>query len=160
MLSKADEFYFILEKFAFSPCCSHSLKLIEMLCYVFYKISFQYPIKNKNLLIKSCIVLTFVIVFFFLHSLPQIKGLSLGWTALLGAILLLILADQEDMDAVLAHVEWSTLLFFAALFILMESLTVLGLIDFIGDHTESIILSVSKKYQLFVATLLILWVNS
>lgn len=46
--------------------------------------------------------------------------MSLGWTALLGAILLLILADREDMEAVLARVEWSTLLFFAALFILME----------------------------------------
>lgn len=49
-----------------------------------------------------------------------IERLSLGWTALLGAILLLILADREDMEAVLARVEWSTLLFFAALFILME----------------------------------------
>lgn len=48
------------------------------------------------------------------------ERLSLGWTALLGAILLLILADREDMEAVLARVEWSTLLFFAALFILME----------------------------------------
>lgn len=64
--------------------------------------------------------LVFVVAFFFLHSVPELQRLSLGWTALLGAILLLILADREDMEAVLARVEWSTLLFFAALFILME----------------------------------------
>ena len=69
---------------------------------------------------KSGITLVFVVAFFFLHSVPELQRLSLGWTALLGAILLLILADREDMEAVLARVEWSTLLFFAALFILME----------------------------------------
>ena len=44
----------------------------------------------------------------------------MGWIALLGALLLLLLAESEDMEGVLARVEWSTLLFFAALFVLME----------------------------------------
>jgi Na+/H+ antiporter NhaD/arsenite permease-like protein len=78
----------------------------------------QYPIRNKMLLIKSGLTILFVVVLFFLHSIPQLN-LSLGWTALLGAILLLVLADH-DMEGVLARVEWSTLLFFAALFVLME----------------------------------------
>lgn len=100
----------------------------------------------------------FAITFFFLHSVPDIQRLSLGWTALLAAILLLILADREDMDSILARVEWSTLLFFAALFILMEALSELGLIDWIGSQTESVILSVSEESRLAVAILLILWV--
>lgn len=54
----------------------------------------KYPIKNKNLLVKSIITLTFVISFFFLHSVPNLQRLSLGWTALLGAVLLLILYDR------------------------------------------------------------------
>jgi Na+/H+ antiporter NhaD/arsenite permease-like protein len=49
---------------------------------------------------------------------------SLGWTALLGAILLLTLADREDLEPILHRVEWSTLLFFAALFVLMEVLLI------------------------------------
>lgn len=101
----------------------------------------------------------FVVGFFFLHSVPELQKLSLGWTALLGAILLLILADREDMEAVLARVEWSTLLFFAALFILMEALSELGLIDWIGKQTENIILSVGETSRLTVAILLILWVR-
>ncbi|KAJ6641782.1 P protein [Pseudolycoriella hygida] len=120
----------------------------------------KYPIKNKPLLIKSCVVLVFVIGFFFLHSAPSIQKLSLGWTALLGAVLLLILYNREDMESILGHVEWATLVFFAALFVLMEALTELGLIDWIGHQTESVILSVEEKYQLAVAILLILWVSA
>ena len=79
----------------------------------------QYPIRNKALLAKSGVSLLFVIVLFFLHSVPNLN-LSLGWTALHGALLLLILADDEEMEGVLARVEWGTLLFFASLFVLME----------------------------------------
>lgn len=120
----------------------------------------KYPIRNVTLLIKSSITLVFVISFFFLHSVPNLQRLSLGWTALLGAILLLILSDREDMEAVLARVEWSTLLFFAALFVLMEALSELGLIDWIGRQTENVILSVGEESRLAVAILIILWVSA
>jgi di/tricarboxylate transporter len=62
------------------------------------------------------------------------------------------------MEAVLARVEWSTLLFFAALFVLMEALSELGLIDWIGRQTENVILSVGEEARLAVAILIILWV--
>ncbi|XP_055599253.1 P protein-like [Uranotaenia lowii] len=120
----------------------------------------KYPIRSKSLLVKSAITLLFVITFFFLHSAPDIQKLSLGWTALLGAVLLLILADREDIESVIARVEWSTLLFFAALFILMEALAELGLIEWIGKQTENVILSVSEESRLAVAILLILWVSA
>jgi P protein len=119
----------------------------------------KYPIKNKILLYKSCVTLVFVISFFFLHSIPDFCHLSLGWTALLGAVLLLILYDREDLDAILAHVEWSTLLFFAALFVLMEALSELGLIEWIGKQTVNIILAVGEGSRLAVAILIILWVS-
>lgn len=95
-----------------------------------------------------------------MHSIPDIQRLSLGWTALLGAVLLLILSDRQDMEAVLARVEWSTLLFFAALFVLMEALSVLGLIEWIGSQTENIILVVGEESRLTVAILIILWVSA
>ncbi|KAH8374295.1 hypothetical protein KR200_005773 [Drosophila serrata] len=120
----------------------------------------KYPIRNKPLLIKCSAALLFVISLFFLHSVPELQRLSLGWTALLGAIFLIILADIEDMEAILARVEWSTLLFFAALFILMEALTELGLIEWIGNMTEGIILGVGEDQRLMVAILIILWVSA
>lgn len=54
----------------------------------------KYPIRNKVLLFKSCIALVFVVTCFFMHSMPHLQKLSLGWTALLGAVLLLILYDR------------------------------------------------------------------
>ncbi|ALC40049.1 hoe1 [Drosophila busckii] len=120
----------------------------------------KYPIRNNQLLVKCSAALLFVISLFFLHSVPELQRLSLGWTALLGAIFLIILADIEDLEAILARVEWSTLLFFAALFILMEALTELGLIEWIGNMTEGIILGVGEQHRLMVAILIILWVSA
>ena len=56
-----------------------------------------------------------------------------GWIAIFGAVVLLILSDVQDLEAILHKIEWGTLLFFGALFVLMEGLAELGLIRFIGD---------------------------
>ncbi|XP_022125635.2 P protein isoform X1 [Pieris rapae] len=119
----------------------------------------KYKIRDKPLLLKSTFAITFVVVVFFLHSIPELNRVSLGWTALLGAILLLTLADREDLEPILHRVEWSTLLFFAALFVLMEALSKLGLIEFIGGLTESLILKVDEGSRLAVALILLLWVS-
>ncbi|XP_061393507.1 P protein-like [Musca vetustissima] len=118
-----------------------------------------YSIRNKVLLIKSTVAFIFVLFLFCLHAVPHLHHLSLGWSALVGAILLLILADEEDIETVLSRVEWSTLLFFACLFTLMESLTELGLIEVLGNLCVKIISTVSPTYRLLVAVLLILWVS-
>jgi P protein len=46
------------------------------------------------LLLKSSAVLCFVIALFFIESIPEIRRLSIGWSALLGVILLLIISDK------------------------------------------------------------------
>ncbi|CAH0602028.1 unnamed protein product [Chrysodeixis includens] len=119
----------------------------------------KYKIKDKVLLIKCSVAIIFVVLVFFLHSIPEFNRVSLGWTALLGALLLLVLADREDLEPILHRIEWSTLLFFAALFVLMESLSKLGLIEFIGGITEGIIMKVDESARLAVAILLMLWVS-
>ncbi|XP_035455992.2 P protein isoform X2 [Spodoptera frugiperda] len=119
----------------------------------------KYKIRDKVLLVKCTVAITFVVTVFFLHSLPEFNRVSLGWTALLGALLLLTLADREDLEPVLHRIEWSTLLFFAALFVLMEALSKLGLIEYIGGLTESVILKVDGNARLAVAILLMLWVS-
>ncbi|XP_044738075.1 P protein [Chrysoperla carnea] len=120
----------------------------------------KYPIRDKELLIKSGFTLFVVILVFFLHAIPVFARLGLGWTALLGVMLLLLISDRGNFESVLLRVEWSTLLFFASLFILMEALSKLGFIDWIGEQTQSVILAVDKENQLAVAILLILWVSA
>lgn len=65
---------------------------------------------------------------------------------------------RDDMDALMHRIEWTTLLFFAAMFITMECLARLGLISWIGKQSEIIIQSVGEDYRLAVAIIIILWV--
>ncbi|XP_050545556.1 P protein isoform X2 [Daktulosphaira vitifoliae] len=114
---------------------------------------------DKCLLYKCAATLAFVITLFCLHSIPQLN-LSLGWIALLGTLFLLILADHVDIECVLGRIEWATLCFFAALFILIGALSELGLIEWVGRQTEMVIMSVAKEYRLSMAIILVLWVSA
>lgn len=118
-----------------------------------------YPIKKRGLLIKSAFTLVFILTLFFVESIPEIHRLSLGWSALLGVMLLLIISGRDDMDAILHRVEFSTLLFFAAMFVLMEAVERMGFITWIGSGCEDIIKSVSKEYRLAVSLITILWLS-
>jgi Na+/H+ antiporter NhaD/arsenite permease-like protein len=57
-----------------------------------------------------------------------LSGLDLSWTALAGGALLMVLA-RRDTHGVLKLVDWHLLLFFAALFIVVEGLSGTGLPD-------------------------------
>lgn len=58
------------------------------------------------------------------------------------------------------RIEWTTLLFFASMFITMECAARLGLIAWIGQQTESLILCVDdQNAQLAVAIIIVLWVK-
>lgn len=119
----------------------------------------KYKIKNKELLIKSGIVMAIVIVLFFMQSVPFMH-LSLGWIALLGAICLLVLADIDDMESVFDKVEWPTLIFFACLFVVMEALRELRLLEWVGQMTQQAIGSFTPSWQLFMAITIVLWVSA
>ncbi len=100
-----------------------------------------------------------VISLFFMQSIPNLD-LSLGWIAILGAILLLILADFDELESVISRVEWSTLIFFAALFVVMEALAELKFLWWIGRLTQDLINSVHEDNRLIVAILVFLWVSA
>jgi Na+/H+ antiporter NhaD/arsenite permease-like protein len=55
-------------------------------------------------------------------------GLHLAWTALAGGVLVMVLA-RRDTHEVLKLVDWHLILFFAALFIVVDGLTSAGLPD-------------------------------
>lgn len=89
--------------------------------------------------------------------------LSLGWCALLGCILLLVLIDHADMDSLLHRLDWSTLLFLCCMFATMGGLERLGLIDWLVGGTNSLIDLVPAEAggggRLAVAILLVLWLT-
>ncbi|XP_052520768.1 P protein [Tympanuchus pallidicinctus] len=120
----------------------------------------KHRITDKILLVKCLTVLGCVILMFFLNSFVAGVYLDLGWIAILGAIWLLVLADIHDFEMILSRVEWATLLFFAALFVLMEALAHLHLIDYIGEQTALLIKVVPEDQRLAVAIILVLWVSA
>ncbi|XP_017154614.1 P protein [Drosophila miranda] len=120
----------------------------------------KYPIKNKTLLLQSAGALIFVIVCFFIQSVPHWRTLPLGWVALLGVILLLIILNRDDMEHLMHRIEWTTLLFFAAMFVMMDCVERLGLFASIGELTEHVILSVDKRHRLAMAIFIILWASA
>lgn len=63
------------------------------------------------------------------------------------------------METVVQRIEWITLMFFGAMFITMECLARLGLIQFIGKQTESLVLLVDERHRLAVAIAIILSVR-
>ncbi|KAK3599511.1 hypothetical protein CHS0354_006640 [Potamilus streckersoni] len=124
------------------------------------ELEIQYKITDHVLLMKCGIVLVVVILVFFIHSFIPQMHVGLGWIAIFGAVWLLVLADLNELENILHQVEWATLIFFAALFTLMEALNELGLIDWIGDQVSEIIKAVDENHRLGVAILLILWISA
>ena len=122
----------------------------------------KYGIKDEAMLKVSGAILILVVVNFFLHPVTHI---AVSWIALVGAVLMLLATDRHELEKPLEHVEWTTLLFFAGLFVLVHALQYLGVISFIGDYvTKGIELFGSDTdgdvVRLAAAILIILWVSA
>ena len=66
-----------------------------------------------------------------------LAGLNLAWTAMAGAALVMVLARRDTHD-VLKLVDWHLLLFFAALFVVVDGLSDTGLPDAIYTRLQPI----------------------
>jgi Na+/H+ antiporter NhaD/arsenite permease-like protein len=86
------------------------------------------PPLDRRLLILTLAVLVLVFVGF-------ISGLNLSWTAMAGGALVMVLA-KRDTHQVLKLVDWNLLVFFAALFIVVEGLSQTGLPDQAYRHVQ------------------------
>ena len=106
-------------------------------------------------------VLSVVVLFFFLHSwIEDQVELSLAWIAIMGAMVHLVVSGIREIEHVLEKVEFSTLIFFAGLFVLMRGLEELGVMEFVGDQVAHLIGQVAPgRIRLTCAILLIIWVS-
>lgn len=86
-------------------------------------------IKDRRLMGISLSMIALVVVGFMLHG-------ALGWESCviaLGAAGLILLLSRAPIDEALAHVEWTTLVFFAGLFIIVGAMTATGVIDMLAS---------------------------
>jgi Na+/H+ antiporter NhaD/arsenite permease-like protein len=88
------------------------------------------PKLERGLFALVCIVFMSIFAGF-------LAGLNLAWTAMAGAVLVMVLA-RRDTHNVLKLVDWHLLLFFAALFIVVDGLSDTGLPDAIYSRLRPI----------------------
>jgi len=117
----------------------------------------KYAIKDFRGLKISGSILSLVILGFFLHP---ILHLPVSWVALGGSVIMLLATSRHELEESLEEVEWTTLLFFAGLFVLVHSLQYMGVIDYIGKYVRISIEFFSEEYRLAAAILIILWVSA
>lgn len=85
-------------------------------------------VKDHRLLRVSVVMICLVVAGFMGHG-------ALGWESsvvALAAAALILLVSRADIDTALAQVEWTTLVFFAGLFIIVGAMTATGVIDMLA----------------------------
>jgi Na+/H+ antiporter NhaD/arsenite permease-like protein len=112
----------------------------------------EYRITDKVLLIKCLVMLVFTILLFILHGVFHMEP---SIAALTGSMLLLAVSGVDIVEMLEHEVEWPTLVFFMALFIVVAGAEETGLIQFIAEWVAHL-----AQGNLVVAVVLVLWVSA
>lgn len=108
-------------------------------------------IKDKPLLIKSIIMIIFILLGFILHNVLNLES---SIVALTGATIMMFIGKQ-DVDEILSSVEWSTIAFFGGLFVIVGGLVEVGIINSIAEYLIS-----ATSGHLVLTMLVILWLSA
>jgi|UniRef100_A0A7C3Z787 Na+/H+ antiporter NhaD/arsenite permease-like protein len=112
----------------------------------------EYRITNKKLLFFSLGFLFFTIFLFVIHGVLHMEP---SVAALTGAMLLLAVSRVDIVEMLEHEVEWPTLVFFMALFIVVAAAEETGLIQVIAEWVASV-----SRGNLVVAIIMVLWVSA
>lgn len=110
-------------------------------------------IRDPVALRKVMSVMAFVLVLFFIHHQLHLFPSLVAFIGVATALILL----RPDMDELLQHAEWSILLFFAALFVIVGGVEASGLLGLIGEQFARI---AGDPSLLLFAALVLMWVSA
>ena len=108
-------------------------------------------IKDRPLLIKSVVVIVLVVLGFIFHAQLGLESCTIALTA--AAVMLLI--GHQDIEEVITGVEWTTILFFTGLFVVVGGLQETGIIQVLANGLMAL-----TKGHMTMTILLILWVSA
>ena len=108
-------------------------------------------IKDRSLLIKSVVMILLVVFGFVFHSQLHLESCTIALTA--AAVMLLI--GRQDVEEIVAGVEWTTILFFTGLFIVVGGLQETGVIQILANGLMDL-----TEGHMPLTILLILWVSA
>jgi len=112
----------------------------------------EYRITDRKLLVLCLGLLGFTIFLFIIHGLLHMQP---SVAALTGAMLLLVLSRVNIVEMLEHEVEWPTLVFFMALFMVIAGAEETGLIQFIAEWVRNV-----SGGSLPVAIIMVLWVSA
>jgi Na+/H+ antiporter NhaD/arsenite permease-like protein len=112
----------------------------------------EYRITNGKLAVLALGVLGFTIFLFIFHGVLHMEP---SIAALTGAVLLLAISRVDIVEMLENEVEWPTLIFFVALFMVIAGAEETGLIQIIAEWVRDM-----SAGNLMVATVMILWVSA
>ena len=144
-------YIWFMNRSEFKPINTSMVKLVSIELLL-EKIRFEFSnVKlDRSLMIKSLACLILAILLFITQT---ITGLAPGVVAL-GMAMVLLIISNANVEHVLEEVEWSTLLFFTGLFILVGALEEYGMIDWIAHN---VFMNVGDNP--YVIVLMVLWVS-
>ena len=140
-----------INRVEFKPINTSMVKLVSVELLL-EKIRFEFSNVrvDQNLMIKSIACLMLAILLFVTQTLT---GMAPGVVAL-GMAMILLIISKANVEHVLEEVEWSTLLFFTGLFILVGALEEYGVIDWIAHN---VFMNIGDNP--YVIVLMVLWVS-
>ena len=106
-------------------------------------------IKDKSLLIKSVVMIGLVVIGFMFHSSLGMESCTI---ALLAAVMIV---GKQDVEDVIMGVEWSTILFFIGLFVVVGGMEENGVID----QLATLLIGMTGG-NMVLTMLIILWVSA
>jgi len=89
-----------------------------------------------------------------------VHGIEPSWFTMMGMMACAMMFDRHHMGHFLEFVEWDTLFFFAILFVLVETLSELGVIRAIGDMIVEFIKVAPEDNRMYFAIFVVLWLSS
>ena len=108
-------------------------------------------IEDHSLLVKSVVMVVIVVFAFIFHS--QI-GVDTATIALTCAAVMMVIGKQ-DIDDVISEVEWSTILFFTMLFVVVGGMVETGVIG----ELANVVLNVASGHQI-IMMMILLWASA
>jgi Na+/H+ antiporter NhaD/arsenite permease-like protein len=112
----------------------------------------EYRITNRKLLLLCLGFLGFTIFLFVVHGALHMEP---SVAALTGAMLLLVFSGVDIVEMLEHEVEWPTLVFFMALFMVIAGAEETGLIQFIAEWVRD-----ASGGSLTAAIIMVLWVSA
>jgi Na+/H+ antiporter NhaD/arsenite permease-like protein len=108
-------------------------------------------ISNRPLLRKAVVVIVAVIIGFLVHGALNLQPATIA----LGGATVLMLWARSDLEDVFRDVEWSTLFFFVGLFVMVDAVVRVGIIEAMA---QSVLRLTGGRSSL--TTMLVLWFSA